>query len=170
MCVLLCDAAYASPAAIVPHGVPIVPHAGVAPDDFDTNTAVGSACTHAPLQSWYPESHWNPHAPLVHVAVAFAGGEHAKLAPHPPQSPTFVCSSMQALPHTEYGEVQVNPHLPALQVGVPFAGAVQAKLAPHPPQSPTSVSRFTQPPLHSVGALVGQSSTQPYVPPSPSEQ
>ena len=121
---MLVDAAYARPAAIVPHGVPIGPHPEVALDVFDTNTAVGSACTHAPSQSWYPGSHWKPHAPLAHVAVAFAGTGHAW--PHVPQSFTFVCSSMHASPHTEYGEGHVNPHMPLVQVAVPSEGAVHA--------------------------------------------
>jgi hypothetical protein len=39
------------PAAIVPHGAPIDPQP-VVTVEADTNAAVGSTCTHAPLHCW----------------------------------------------------------------------------------------------------------------------
>jgi hypothetical protein len=83
-----------------------------------------------PSQSSKPALHVNPHAPLLHLAVALAGVAHG--VHEVPHDAVLVASSHALPPHAWYPALHAMPQLVPSQVDEPFAGTAHAvHEAPH---------------------------------------
>jgi hypothetical protein len=114
-----------------------------------------------PLQSAKPAMQVNPHAPVVHVAVALAGAMHAR--PHIPQfaTATRVSTSQPfaGLPSQSAKPVlHRNEQTAALQTGDALARAGHA--APHPPQCEALVRTLDSQPLAALPSQLSKPASQ----------